>query len=356
MMELCKSLLKSKIRNVNALNGNNECTTEVVGMNESYPVSNALLSNEFDVIPEFLIITNNRDINGNELEPFENQTMLDLFKSFANWKTKKGLPSVVVTVDDINNNYSGNDIQAKIHNFLADVYNELGSMYVLLGGDINIVPEREIKMDKKMYGGNVDHLTFATDLYYSAIGSSWDSNMNGEYGETELKPYSNDWINIDQSDNISDFFLARIPVSNCFEANSFINKTISYEHLSGINPIDRRYVNNVIALMAFLDEKDNPENTQLNMYMNRTNSIFGITEPAEYGINQESILKWRGFESKKLDPSVLQYWMPMCKDVAFSCFNSTIPISTGEKAHIILHCDHSSYQSLGTAVKTRVDY
>ena len=352
MFELCKSQLKSIIRNINMLNENNGCVTEVVNMNESHSVSNLLLSNEFETIPEYIIITNNRDINGNELEPFENQTMSDLFQSFANWKTKKGVPSVVVTVDDIDNNYSGNDIQAKIHNFLANVYDELGSMYVLLAGDINIVPERVINMDKKMSEG-IDHLTFATDLYYSAIESSWDYNLNGEYGETELKP-NGSWMNIDQSDNNAEFFLARIPVSNCAEANSFINKTIGYEHLSDINPIDRKYTNNIVALMAFLNKVDDPENTPFNNYMTQTNNFFGVTEPVENGINQESILKWRGFESKKnLHPSVLNYWMPMCKDVAFSCFNSTIPVSEGEKAHIILHCDHSSYQNLGTAAKNR---
>ena len=158
MSELCKKQLKSKIRNINSLDGNNECVTEIIGMNESFSLSNLLLTNEFNTIPEFLIITNNRDINGNELELLDNNSMSDLFQSFANWKTKKGVPTVVVTIDDINDIYTGNDVQAKIHNFLADVYYELGSMYVLLGGDINIVPERVICMDAKHKNG-IDHDT-----------------------------------------------------------------------------------------------------------------------------------------------------------------------------------------------------
>ena len=351
MSKLCKLQLKAIIRNVNTLDNNNGCITEVVGMNESSPFSNLLLSNEFNVIPEIIIITNNKDINGNVLEPFENQRMTDLFQSFANWKTKKGIPTVVVTVDDINSYYIGNDIQAKIHNFLADVYNELGSMYVLLGGDINIVPERVVNMDVQCNDG-IHHLTFATDLYYSAIESSWDFNKNGEYGETTLTTFN--WNNDDHSDNTAEFFLARMPVSNCEEAYSIINKTYSYEHMLGINQIDRKYTNNIVALMAFLQKHDNPENTEFNNYMRNTNIIFGLTEPVQIGINQDDVLKWRGFESNKnLDPSVMNYWMPMCKNVAVSCFNSTIPTSTGEKAHIIMHCDHSSYQSLGTAVKNR---
>lgn len=354
MSELCKSKLKSIIRNANELDSNYGWTLEIIGINELFPLPNSLLSNKFDVIPEFLIITNNKDVNGNVLEPFENQRMTDIFQSFANWKTQKGVPAIVVTVDDISNNYIGNDVQAKIHNFLADVYSEFGSMYVLLGGDINIVPERVINMDAKHEDG-IDHLTFATDLYYSAIESSWDSNLNGEYGETTLiTDYNTNWTNDDNSDNYADFFLARMPVSNCVEAYSFINKTYGYEHMSGINPLERKYTNNIVALLAFLEKVDDPENTLFNNYMTTTNRIFGETEPVQNGIIQESIIKWRGFESKKnLNPSVLRYWMPMCKDIAISCFNSTIPISEGEKAHIILHCDHSSYQNLGTAAKNR---
>ena len=354
MSELCKSQLKSKIRNANTLDGNNEWGMETIGINELFPSSNTLLFNEFNAFPEFLIITNNRDVNGNILEPFEGQRMTDLFQSFANWKTQKGVPTIVVTVDDINYNYTGNDIQAKIHNFLADVYYEFGSMYVLLGGDINVVPERVISMDAKHSGG-IEHLTFATDLYYSAIESSWDFNMNGEYGETTLiTDYNNNWTNDDNSDNHADFFLARMPVSNCAEAYGFINKTCSYEHMSDIDPLDRKYTNNIVALMAFLERLDDPENTTFDSYMKNTNKIFGEEEPVQNGMYQESLLKWRGFESKKgLDSTVLDYWMPMCKDVAFSCFNSIIPISTEEKAHIIMHCDHSSYQNLGTAAMNR---
>ena len=106
--------------------------------------------------------------------------------------------------------------------------------------------------------------------------------------------------------------------------------------------------------MAFLESVDDPENASFNSYMKKTNHVFGETEPVQDGINQASILKWRGFESKKdLEPSVQCYWMPMCKNIAFSCFNSTIPFSAGEKAHIILHCDHSSYQNIGTAALNR---
>ncbi len=51
MSKLCKSQLKSKIRNDNALVGNNGWATEIIGINESFPISNSLLSNEFNAIP-----------------------------------------------------------------------------------------------------------------------------------------------------------------------------------------------------------------------------------------------------------------------------------------------------------------
>lgn len=102
-----------------------------------------LLDMGYDVDPEFIIITNNYDINGNLIENDEYPGMLmtDVFQELADWKTQMGIPTKVVTIDDITDNYTGDDIQEKIHNFLADVYYNYGSLYTLFGGDTNIVPE-----------------------------------------------------------------------------------------------------------------------------------------------------------------------------------------------------------------------
>ena len=94
--------------------------------------------------------------------------MTDVFQEFADWKTQKGIPAKVVTIDDIAANYLGCDVQEKIHNFLADVHQCYGSLFILFGGDVNVVPARMVP--GKHNGTKIDSLLcYPVDLYYVAI-------------------------------------------------------------------------------------------------------------------------------------------------------------------------------------------
>jgi hypothetical protein len=115
-----KSFVKSQVRNPSYVD-TMQSTSQIMGLNEKCEEAIDLLRTENDVMPEFLIITNNSDVHGNVLELHDGKTMVDIFKEFAQYKIHKGIPSVVVTVDTICARYSGNDIQTKIHNFLSDV-------------------------------------------------------------------------------------------------------------------------------------------------------------------------------------------------------------------------------------------
>ena len=63
------------------------------------------------------------------------------FQPLADWKTQKGVPATIVTTDWIYNDggYSGTNVQ-KIRAFVQDAYTTWGTTYVLLGGDIDVVP------------------------------------------------------------------------------------------------------------------------------------------------------------------------------------------------------------------------
>ena len=61
------------------------------------------------------------------------------FQPLADWKTKKGIPALVVTTSQIATYYPGFDLAEKIFNYLKDVYLNWGAdIYVLLGGDTDI--------------------------------------------------------------------------------------------------------------------------------------------------------------------------------------------------------------------------
>ena len=80
--------------------------------------------------------------NGYQYIIVTNATLKPTFQRLADWKTQKGVPTTVLTTEDISSNYSGTTLQVKIKNALKGYYdNSDGALtYVLLGGDVNIVP------------------------------------------------------------------------------------------------------------------------------------------------------------------------------------------------------------------------
>lgn len=245
MFEMTKKLVTDQIRNVTDINDIYGGPMRIVETNEKVSMPIALLQNDLEVLPEYIVITNNKDINGNNLESYEGQTMTAIFQTFADWKTQKGTPTTVVTIDDICAIYSGNDIQSKIHDFLNDVYHEYGTMYVLFGGDVNIVPERKPDTIVIPIWQHEDRFAFPTDLYYTAVETSWDSNGNGVYGETSREDN-------DITDITPEFIYGRIPVEDCIEAAIFLSKVLTYENMANIE--NRNYVNNVMMMVGLVQD------------------------------------------------------------------------------------------------------
>jgi hypothetical protein len=168
-------------------------------------------------IPDYIIITNNE--------------LKSKFQTLANWKTRKGVPAIIKTIEEIQQDYQGSDLQEKIRNYLKEVYGRWGaSLFVLLGGDDNIVPARLFRAT-----------SYATDLYYATVDGNWNANNNDLFGEQS-----------DETDNGYDFFLGRASVENIAEAQTFINKVIAYEKYSNLG--NNSYVNNYLCLSGFLSD------------------------------------------------------------------------------------------------------
>ena len=58
------------------------------------------------------------------------------FEPLLEWKTRKGLKTAMITVDEISENYEGASIQLKIKQCLFDYYTNHGLKWVLLGREI----------------------------------------------------------------------------------------------------------------------------------------------------------------------------------------------------------------------------
>ncbi|RLF22030.1 MAG: hypothetical protein DRM97_06055 [Thermoprotei archaeon] len=134
--------------------------------------------------------------------------------SLAQWKNSTGVSSKVYTVEWITANFEGEDVPAKIRNFINHTVNSYGVKWVILFGDVEHVPTRWTYLVNP-YTGYVYQVE--TDLYYADLDGTWDTDGDGNYGELE-----------DSIDGIPDVIVGRLPVSNITEANNVLDKLKNY--------------------------------------------------------------------------------------------------------------------------------
>lgn len=142
------------------------------------------------------------------------------FQTLANWKTKKGVPTVVRTTDFIEANYpQGHDLPERIRFFLQDAYQKWGIRYALLAGDYDIVPPREV-YNRFFFGGTL----VPSDQYYACLEGDWNADRDDRYGEGQYQLEAGDLVDL-----YPDLFVGRAPVASTTEANTFVNKSMTYE-------------------------------------------------------------------------------------------------------------------------------
>lgn len=139
--------------------------------------------------------------------------MKPAFELLADWKTAKGVPAVVKTMDEIKAvTPNGADDAETLRYFLTEAYQKWGVTWVLLGGDVSVIPIRYVRLQ----AGE----TAISDQYYAALDGNWNGDGDGFWGE-----HPNDEVDL-----YADLFLGRAPVETLEEAEHFVNKTLAYEY------------------------------------------------------------------------------------------------------------------------------
>ncbi len=167
------------------------------------------------------------DLNQLHYVIITNPPMDTIFQRLADWKTKKGIPAKVRNVNWIISHYPGEDSAAKIRNYLKTLPDS-STEYVLLGGDVDIIPCRfayAMTCSAGFSPGRED--TMPCDLYYADLQGTWDRDGDGSYGEIE-----------DSIDLYPDLFIGRAPVNTIQEAQRFVNKLLTYEKNPAIDYLD----------------------------------------------------------------------------------------------------------------------
>lgn len=181
-----------------------------------YIMDTSINANEMDMLYPIQETANRSNSENYDYLIVTNNALSSSFQTLANWKTTKGIRTKLLTIEQIyaNNAYQGPINQYKIKKAIKDYYENHGTKYVLLAGDIEVVPSLFCFIQK-------DTITNTTpcDWYYACLGTlDWDSNENNVYGEV------GDSVDIDP-----ELFVSRISVSSNQEANMIVDRIVSYE-------------------------------------------------------------------------------------------------------------------------------
>jgi len=154
------------------------------------------------------------------------------FQPLQDWKTRKGIPANIITTTWIYNSggYSGSNVE-KIRAFVQDVYTNWGTTYVLLGGDVNVVP-----CHYKTFS-SVDPDPVANDEYYADFDSDYVCEVN--VGRASVTG----------------------PGSGTGQIGNFINKILTYEK----NPPLTDYAKNAGFYGFDLDSSTHAEQCKINI-------------------------------------------------------------------------------------------
>ena len=147
--------------------------------------------------------------------------------SYVTWRTERGQKVGVFTKEWIVLNYAGSDDQMKIRNFIIDAYAAWAMDYVLLVGDGepsdgNGIPARGFY--NEAYGETDTNI--ASDLYYSCLDGTWNSDGDGYYGE------------IGEEDFYPEVGIGRVACSVASDVTNFITKTQRYSDTPIVSECD----------------------------------------------------------------------------------------------------------------------
>lgn len=311
--ENTKSFIKALVENKSDINNVTGGTLKIVGSDTQIGNLRGLQPTSINYIPDYVIITKEEFIPG--------------FQTLADWKTQKGVYTIIVDVEDIYSSYQGCDQQEKIRNYIKDAYLNWGISYILLGGDTEVIPARFATI-------------YETDLYFSALEGTWNANNNNIFGD------SGDGLTLNTT--IADVFVGRVPANNIDNVSNFVNKLISYETLNGTT--NKNYVKNILFVGGDLAPTD-------------TNCLKNICDTLNYLTSDNGVLNQNNYYTLKLydksrngnfynsgQPENGRYF-------ELSSVNFINALNTGwssfgqsyGKFHLVYHMDHSSFNAMGAS-------
>ncbi len=144
-------------------------------------------------------------------------------------KEANGTSATIVAIEDVLEGYTGVDDAEKLRNFITDAYNGWETDYVLLGGDINIIPMRQIPLTYSIYSEDIP-----TDVYFQCLNGSWNYDGDAIWGE------KTDGVNGGDIDFMAEVLIGRASAENPEEMSNFVYKTLAHANLDLNDPFRKK--------------------------------------------------------------------------------------------------------------------
>lgn len=128
-------------------------------------------------------------------------------------RKSQGYTATVVTIEEIYSKYQGSDEAEQLRNFIIDAYSHWNTEYIVLGGDVDIIPYRNL------YDGQY----IPSDMYFQCLDGSYNDDGDLYWGEPNDGPGGTD------VDLMAELSVGRISAETPQEMANFIYKTLAYE-------------------------------------------------------------------------------------------------------------------------------
>jgi hypothetical protein len=144
-------------------------------------------------------------------------TLSGSFASLESYHDSHGISTEIHTTTE-----AGGSDPLSIRNFITDAYLSDGIEYVLIGGDDDIIPARDLYVDS--FAGEVESY-MPGDIYFGCLDGTWNNDGDSRYGEP------NDGAGGGDVDMLAEVYVGRCAAGTTTEVSRFVTKTLWY--LSG---------------------------------------------------------------------------------------------------------------------------
>ena len=181
------------------------------GFTSEYQTNQNPTDSSYHIYNGYLILTNNASSS--------------YFDEFVLFKRKQGYNVILKTVEDIYSEYSaGYDNPDRIRLCIRDAYQNDNVLYVLLGGDVEIIPHRGLYGFVESSSGDKEDYDIPSDLFYmgldrvgSGSGPDWNTDNDSKWGEHS------------EADYLMEVNLGRISANTQVEFSNALNKQMKYQ-------------------------------------------------------------------------------------------------------------------------------